>query len=236
MLPFDHAMPTGQEANSHVSGADREEGRLRKVYIIDSNYPEDHFLDRADGAIAQHILKALGVRPDLRLALDRDHFRMAVTRATRARCDILHISTHGDENGIAICNDVRGSRLPQGFEWEEFVGLFQGSYDAPDALVMATCNGASSGLARAFSRVDKRPNIIIGSTDERYPVDYVAAWALLYRRFKRSGINRDAAQRALEDICAVVHRNFRYLRWDDERERYLRYPGTGTRFDVMERD
>jgi hypothetical protein len=37
MLPFDRAMLTEQEAHFHVSGADREEGRLRKVYIIDSN-------------------------------------------------------------------------------------------------------------------------------------------------------------------------------------------------------
>ncbi|MBY0250376.1 MAG: hypothetical protein K2X54_03175, partial [Methylobacterium organophilum] len=65
---------------------------------------------------------------------------------------------------------------------------------------------------------------------------YVAAWALLYRRFKRSGIDRDAAQQALEDICAVVHKDFRYLRWDDGRERYLRYPGLHARFDVIERE
>jgi hypothetical protein len=90
-------------------------------------------------------------------------------------------------------------------------------------------------LAKAFSNVQKRPKIIIGSTDERYPADYVAAWTLLYRRFKRSGINRDAAQDVLEQICAVVHKNFRYFRWDEERERYLRYPGTGRRFDVIER-
>jgi hypothetical protein len=229
-------MPGMKEEHPHLSGDDRKEERLRTVYIIDSNYPEDHFLDRADGVIVQHILKALGIRADLRLALDRDHFRRAVTRATKAECDVLHISTHGDEKGIAICNDVRGSRLPQGFEWAEFVRLFQDSYDAPAALVTSACNGASSGLARAFSRVEKRPKIIIGSTDERYPADYVAAWALLYRSFKRAGIDRDAAQRVLEDICAVVHRNFRYLRWDDERERYLRYPGTDTRFDVMERE
>jgi len=32
---------------------------LKKVFIIDSNYPKDHYLDRADGPIAQQILKAL---------------------------------------------------------------------------------------------------------------------------------------------------------------------------------
>jgi len=35
---------------------------MRTVYIIDSNYPKDHYLDRADGPIAQQILKALGIR------------------------------------------------------------------------------------------------------------------------------------------------------------------------------
>jgi hypothetical protein len=208
---------------------------LKKVYVIDSNYPEDHFLERADGIIVQHVLRALGIRADLKLALDRDHFRKAIVRATKAGCDVIHVSTHGNEDGIAVCNDIRGSRLPQGFEWPEFVELFQGHDEPPGALVMAACNGASSKLAKAFSNVPKRPKIIIGSTDERYPADYVAAWALLYRRFKRSGINRDAAQEVLEQICAVVHKNFRYFRWDEERERYLRYPGTGQRFDVIER-
>ena len=208
---------------------------MKKVYVIDSNYSEDYFLERADGIIVQHVLRALGIRADLKLALDRDHFRKAIVRATKAACDVIHVSTHGDEHGIAMCNDVRGSRLPQGFEWSEFVELFQGPNEPPQALVMAACNGASSNLAKAFSNVPKRPKIIIGSTDERYPADYVAAWSLLYRRFKRSGINRDAAQEVLEQICAVVHKNFRYLRWDEERERYLRYPGMGQRFDVIER-
>lgn len=208
---------------------------MKKVYVIDSNYPEDHFSERADGIIVQHVLRALGIRADLKLALDRDHFRKAITRAIKASCDVIHVSTHGNKHGIAVCNDVRGSGLRQGFEWPDFVELFQRPDEPPQVLVMAACNGASSNLAKAFSNVPKRPKIIIGSTDARYPADYVAAWALLYRHFKRSGINRDAAQAVLEDICAVVHKNFRYLRWDENRERYLRYPGLGRRFDVIER-
>jgi hypothetical protein len=206
---------------------------LKKVYVIDSNYPVDHFFERADGIIVQHVLRALGIRADLKLALDRDHFRKAVVRAIKAECDVVHVSTHGNEHGIAVCNDI--SQLPQGFDWPEFVGLFQGPGRPPQALVMAACNGATSNLAKAFSNVPKRPKIIIGSTDERYPADYVAAWALLYRRFKHSGIKRDAAREVLQQICAVVHENFRYLRWDEKRGRYLRYPGTGQQFDVLER-
>jgi hypothetical protein len=209
---------------------------MKKVYIVDSNYPEDHFGDRADGVTALHILKALGINADLRLALDREHFRLAVTLALKARCDVLHVSTHGNAEGIATCNDVRGSGRAEGFLWEEFVGLFQDSHQAPTALVMSACNGASAGLAEAFTSANSRPKLIIGSTDKRYPADYVAAWALLYRHFKTSGIDRAGAQAALKAICASVHRKFLYWRWDDERRRYLRYPGSGSRFDIVERE
>jgi hypothetical protein len=207
---------------------------MRTVFIIDSHYPEDYFADNADGPIAQQILKALNIRADLRIALDREHFRKAVSRATKAECDVLHIAGHGDDDGIALCNDL--SRSQEGLLWAGFVEMFQGPYPPPKALVMSACCGASSALGRAFSKAEKRPSMIIGSTDKRYPADYVAAWALLYRRFKRKGIDIEAAQQVLEEICAVVHGNFRYLRWDDERERYLRYPGTDRHFDVIERE
>lgn len=208
---------------------------MRKVYIIDSNYPEDHYSGLADGIVAQYILKALGIDADLRLALDRKHFGKAVDRALKAGCDVLHISTHGNDSSIALCNDLRGGDLPEGYDWPEFVDLFQGRYDPPTAFVMSACGGASMRLAQTFTDAKKRPKIIIGSSDDRSPADYVAAWALLYRRFKRKGIKRDVAQKALEDIAAVVHKNFRYFRWDDQRNRYLRYPSTGSLFDVNER-
>ena len=35
-------------------------------------------------------------------------------------------------------------------------------------------------------------------------------------------------------ICAAVNENFRYLRWDDDKERYLSYPGKGALFEVVE--
>jgi hypothetical protein len=75
---------------------------MRKVFIIDSNYPEDHYLDRADGVIAQHILKAHNIRADLRLALVREYFEAAVHRALKDGCDVLHISCHGDVDGIGL--------------------------------------------------------------------------------------------------------------------------------------
>lgn len=184
---------------------------MKKVYVIDSNYPEDHYFERADGIITQHVLRALGIRANLKLALDRERFRKAVVRATKAGCDVLHVSTHGNDEGLAVCSVDRDSE-DQGFEWPEFVGMFQGPHAPPQVLAMAACEGASSKLAKEFAKASKRPTIIVGSTDKRYPADYVAAWTLLYRHFKRSGVNRGSAQKVLDQICAVVHPNFRYYR------------------------
>jgi hypothetical protein len=207
---------------------------MRTVFIIDSNYPKDHYLDRADCAIAQQVLKTLGIKADLRVALDREYFEKATRRALTQGRDVLHISCHGDDNGIGLCSDDPDSELPMGLSWDELTALFQDHRQPPTALVMSACCGAASGLGQSFARVPIRPEIIIGSTDKRYPADYVAAWTLLYRRFKRSGINRDSAQRVLRDICAVVHKNFRYLRWDDDQDGYRHFPATGRQYEVSE--
>ena len=199
---------------------------MRKVFIVDTNYPEDFYADRADGAIAQQIFKALGIKADLRLALDRKHFDKAVHRACRYRCDVLHVCCHGDKDGIGLCNDRKG------FAWDHFVELFENH--APKAIVMSACCGASDDLANAFAEAPLRPEIIIGSSDERYPTDYVAAWGLLYRRFDRSGITKQAAQRVLADICATVNPSFRYLRWDENAARYRKFPGGGRNYEVTE--
>jgi hypothetical protein len=207
---------------------------MKTVYIIDSNYPEDHYLDRADGAIAQYILKALNIGADLRLALDREYFEAAVRRALKDGCDVLHISCHGDDDGIGLTDDDPDIPSRQGIHWNDFVQLFQGRRDPPQALVMSACCGASSKLASAFTEATKRPEMIIGSTDKRPAADYVAAWSLLYRVFRKKGIEKEPTHYVLQDICAVVNENFRYLRWDDERKRYLRYPGKATQFEVVE--
>jgi hypothetical protein len=177
---------------------------VKTVFIVDSNYPKDHYLERADGEIAQQILKALNIKADLRLALDREYFGKAVKRALNQKCDVLHISCHGDDEGIGLCSDDPDSDQPMGLDWKQLADLFQDHDHTPVALIMSACCGAASGLGDAFTRVSKRPSIIIGSTDKRYPADYVAAWSLIYRKFKRSGIDKETAQLVLEDVCAVV--------------------------------
>jgi hypothetical protein len=201
---------------------------MKTVFIIDTNYPEDHYHDRADGTIAQHILKAIGITADFRLAMNEVYLKKSIRRALAQKCDVIHLSCHGDDDGIGICD---GSEL----SWEHFADLFQAYESPPKALVMSSCRGAADGIKNAFENVPKRPTIIVGTTADKYPADYVAAWALLYRDFKRNGIDKGTAQEALKNICAVVDESFRYLRWDDTASKYLRFPGVRKKYEVIEK-
>ncbi len=98
---------------------------------------------------------------------------------------------------------------------------------------MSACCGASSGIGRAFAKVQLRPDIIFGSTDARSYHDYAVAWAILYRIFLLRGVHRDAAQ-ALAHINAVVNPKFKYRRWDDREGEYLTFPGRSASYGVVD--
>jgi hypothetical protein len=100
---------------------------------------------------------------------------------------------------------------------------------------MSACCGATDDLADEFEKAASRPKIIFGSTDERGYGEYAVAWTILYKLFRTDGVHRDAARKALRAIRAIVHRNFRYLRWHDDRQTYLQYPGEGRRYEITEK-
>jgi hypothetical protein len=101
-----------------------------------------------------------------------------------------------------------------------------------DAIRMSACCGATSGIRKAFENKPKKPEIIFGSSDERSYGEYAVAWAILYHRFKKDGIDKDSAQRALKDIHAVVSDKFLYRRWSNSHNEYRSYPGKGRKYEI----
>jgi hypothetical protein len=57
-----------------------QEGAM-KVFIIESSNPEDFYRRELDGSAAQGILNILGIRNELRLAMDREYFQKAIADA-----------------------------------------------------------------------------------------------------------------------------------------------------------
>jgi hypothetical protein len=203
-------------------------GLQMRVVIAESSHPEDFYNHELDGPATYQLLKLLGLSPELRYVLDRQRLRAAIQLATSQKTQIFHLSCHGDARGIELAD---GEEIG----WSTLAGYFESGPYCPDALVMSACCGASSGIAKAFARKASRPKIIFGTTEERGYSQFAVAWAILYRRFKLSGVRREAARRALRDICAVAHPSFLYRRWDDDKGRYLIYPGEGVEYLATEK-
>jgi hypothetical protein len=198
-----------------------------RLLIVEASYPEDFYSERLDGQMMERLTKLLHIESRLVYAMDRKHLAKAIALAKQDDYDVVHLSCHGADAGIAVTDRTN-------IDWPEFVQLFKARRYSPRALVMSTCCGATSGLAQEFEKKGARPEIIFGSTDERDFNEYAVAWTILYDRFRRDGVERNVAQDALRDISAVVHPSFRYLRWDDERGAYRPYPGKEQRFVVTE--
>lgn len=89
-----------------------------KVFIIESSYPKDFYKQKLDGIAARGILNSLGVKNELRFVLDREHFKKALADAKTMNFNLIHLSCHGGEDGIALANNYQLS-------WDEFADLFQ---------------------------------------------------------------------------------------------------------------
>ena len=60
-----------------------------KVFIIESSYQRIFYKHQLDGIAAQGILNILGIRNELRFALDREHFEKAIADAKIQNCTVV---------------------------------------------------------------------------------------------------------------------------------------------------
>jgi len=120
-----------------------------RVFIIESSYPEDFYKQKLDGIAAQGTLNILGVTNEFRFVLDRQHFERAIADARGLNCGLIHLSCHGDEDGIALADNHQPA-------WDEFADFFQRNNWCPNALVMSSCCGATSGIRKSLREKAKK--------------------------------------------------------------------------------
>lgn len=196
-----------------------------KVYIVEASNSEDFFDQSLDGVSVHSFFNTIGIDSKLRMVLNKKYLKKAVGEAIEDGFDVLHLSCHGNDDGIALSDKTNLS-------WVEFAALFP-RFDKAPALVMSSCRGAVKGISNAF--VDKRhpPPFIFGSEKTLRYDTYAAAWALLYRQLSRHGLSRETGQEAMEHIIAVFHISFVYRRWDDKARKYLQYPSKHSKYEVV---
>ena len=174
-----------------------------------------------------HLTKLFGIKAKLVYAIDKYHFSKAIALAASGNYDVLHLSSHGDNVGLAMTDNK-----PLG--WSDLAALFAKHDYNPSALVMSACCGASDNIGEAFENVTTRPEIIFGTTDARDYNEYALAWTILYNKFNQEGVDRDVAQQALKEIHATGGSTFRHLRWDGRNRYYRNFPVSGKSYRIEE--
>lgn len=190
--------------------------RLDSVYIVETLNPKDFYERRLDGHAANEILRILGTRTEYRIAFTQSLVECAIAEATEGNFEVLHFSSHGDNEGIRLTN---GKNL----NWSEFVELIKPVSGPEKALVMATCGGGDKELAKALIAADVVFGWVFGSTAETVAFsDSCLAWSILYNRLFDHGFERKDLKVTLKAINAAIAGDFVYRRWDGKK--YLHYP------------
>ncbi|MDR7097066.1 hypothetical protein [Hydrogenophaga laconesensis] len=77
---------------------------IADVYIIESLHPEDEGNGRFEGVFLSHLLRLHGKNPQYRYVRTRGEFETAVRKFGASNYRYLHLSAHGDKNGICTTN------------------------------------------------------------------------------------------------------------------------------------
>ena len=149
----------------------------------------------------------------------------------------IHISTHGNSEGIAVGPD----HVP----WEELTDMISeayehlNQYDGRIVLVLSACGANEQRLTRfikqkhAEGEVQSPPEyIFVFSDDDVLWVDAVVTWTIFYRkaidlRFEME--SKKEVQNFLTQLRKLGFGNLMYFRWNQESSKYLRYGRTTSR-------
>ena len=159
------------------------------IYVIESPSSEDVFVDRHEGSLIYHAAKLNGIECIIRNAFSPELFEHALKtdlphlmKENRACPPIIHISAHGNKNGIHLTNEeiiswphlcellIPINKLLNG-------GLF---------LCMSSCKGFAA-LRMSFSSIKTQLPFsgVIGNTGEPLWNETGIAYATFYNLLKK---------------------------------------------------
>jgi hypothetical protein len=218
-----HCVKAATSANLRSSPPLLEYGPQRmhkfRILIAESVFPEDFHKNDREGQVVEAIARVLHWESEYKIALNTKRLLKAIQEAAANGYDILHISCHGDKEGIQLTDETELS-------WDELAAFFQENKGAPSALIMSSCVGGDHGIARAFRKCKRRPDVIFGSEAPKpnritFPGACVS-WPVLYTSLARSGLTRDAFKDAVTKMNFITKHKFVYRRWHEDK--YRRYP------------
>ena len=197
-----------------------------KVFIAESNGPEDFYIGQLDGFAANEVLKVRRITGRYRVVFNREMLNKAINEAVKLDADIFHLSCHGNEDGIQL-TDQRSNGEGEFLSWEEVAADFQPFATKDKILVNSSCGGGHGGVSEAFSKVTNKFGFICGSTADTVTFhDSCLAWSVLYNVLVKQGLTSKLSfQEAITKINKVVSGDFVYRRWDSNKKTYRHWTG-----------
>lgn len=194
-----------------------------RIFIAESNDPEDFYSGRLDGFAANEVLKVRDIPSQYRIVFNREMLQKAIAEAVEFEADIFHLSCHGGEDGVQLSDQRSSGEI---LTWEEIASDFQPLAEKERILVNSSCKGGDGGVAEAFRKSKKRFGYICGSTSEIVTFhDSCLAWSVLYNILaNEQSTSKSTFQDAIKKINSVVSGDFVYRRWDHYKNRYRFYP------------
>lgn len=195
-----------------------------KVFIAESNDPDDFYAGRLDGFAANEVLKVGEIESRYRVILNRKMLKRAIEEAHEWDATVFHLCCHGDREGVKLA-------CGQSVSWDEIAKEFQSFATGERTLINSICYGGDSEVAKAFKKAKNKFGYICGPKETVPYPDSCIAWSILYNSLQKKKIDNDkraertAFRNAIKKINKVVDGDFLYRRWDEKKKKYLQYRG-----------
>jgi hypothetical protein len=190
-----------------------------KILVAESLCADDFYERDWEGNVVEEIVRLLRGRTFYRIVITPKYLAKAVTLAAKHKCDVFHLSCHGNETGIFLTDETHLS-------WKELAKVFQKADPMPKVLVLSSCLGGDKGLAQAFKKSDRRPDVIFGAeADEPDNISFAGAcisWPILYTELVDRGLSQSVFMDAVNKMNTITPHQFVYRRW--KTDRYVRHP------------
>jgi hypothetical protein len=142
------------------------------VFIIESNHFEDEETGIYEGKILTEILKLIGVKVKYYYIRSKDELRVLIKEFEESDFKYLHLSCHGDENGIELTLD--NSEV----SFLELNDMF--SYELPTRRLFLSCCSVLKGERIKQDLFDTKFLSITGPLEDIYFQDAAVFWSSFY--------------------------------------------------------
>lgn len=215
--------------------------KYMRIFILESPNPLDMLQDTAEGPGLKELCRLIGHKSEVFPLLSKSDLEKVILfissieeksndKRNKPSPDIcLHISAHGNEDGLQIGgDDVKWSDL-----LESIQPILKKSFDysGKRILVLSACLAEKQGLTKYFNKILKTdvklfpPHYIFTTVGEIPWANAAVGWAIFYHLLPKADLDEPKTIRdILDKITEINVGNIKYFRWNDSKKEYVSYP------------